>query len=303
MRACASDGISVQPARPYTGSDKSLVERTFASINTLFCQHVAGYTGRDTTRRGPDAAEDAIWTVAQLQELFDEWVIACWQNRPHEGLSHTWGEGRDLSPNEMFAACVGISGYVPLPLTGDDYMELLPAVFRTVNDYGLTIDNRTYDCKALNPYRRLDSGLPGANKKWEVHYDPYDATVVWLRDHRTGEWITVPWVYRSLAGQPFGLALWEHARQMTIGRSGPRPPEADIARNVADLLSRAHGQDLTPAEAKAVAVDANRPVRPQPKELQDSADSPESDDEPAEQPETSQDAYDVFDPGGVQWRL
>jgi hypothetical protein len=49
--------------------------------------------------------------------------LACWQNRPHEGLSHTWGEGRDLSPNEMFAACVGISGYVPLPLTGDDYAE------------------------------------------------------------------------------------------------------------------------------------------------------------------------------------
>jgi putative transposase len=94
---------------------------------------------------------------------------ACWQSRPHEGLSHTWGEGRDLSPNEMYAACVGISGYVPLPLKGD-YIELLPAAFRTVNDYGLTIDNRTYDCKALNPYRRLDSGLPGRNrKKWEVH--------------------------------------------------------------------------------------------------------------------------------------
>lgn len=110
LRACSTLGISVQPARPYTGSDKSLVERTFSSINTLFCQHVAGYTGRDTTRRGPDVAEDAIWTVAQLQELFDEWVVACWQNRPHEGLSQTWGEGRDLSPNEMYAACVGISG-------------------------------------------------------------------------------------------------------------------------------------------------------------------------------------------------
>jgi hypothetical protein len=52
-------------------------------------------------------------------------LIACWQNRSHEGLSHTWGEGRDLSPNEMLAACVGISGYVPLPLTGD-YVEPLP---------------------------------------------------------------------------------------------------------------------------------------------------------------------------------
>lgn len=119
-----SVGISVQPARPYTGSDKSIVERTFLSVNTLFCQHVAGYAGRDTTRRGPDVADEAIWTVAQLQELFDEWVVACWQTRSHEGLSHTWGEGRDLSPNEMFAACVGISGYVPLPLTSGDYIEL-----------------------------------------------------------------------------------------------------------------------------------------------------------------------------------
>jgi hypothetical protein len=258
LRACSTLGISVQPARPYTGSDKSLVERTFSSINTLFCQHVAGYTGRDTTRRGPDVAENAIWTVAQLQELFDEWVVACWQNRPHEGLSHTWGEGRDLSPNEMYAACVGISGYVPLPLAGDDYIELLPTVFRTVNDYGLTIDNRTYDCKALNPYRRLDSGLRGGSKQWEVHHDPYDITVIWLRDHRTDEWVTVPWVYRSLAGQPFGLALWEHARRVTAERSGPRPAEADVARNVADLLKRASGPNVSAEEAKAVAVDANR---------------------------------------------
>lgn len=308
LRACTSLGISVQPARPYTGSDKSIVERTFESVNSLFCQHVAGYAGRDTTRRGPDAEGEAIWTVAQLQELFDEWIVACWQNRPHEGLSHTWGEGRDLSPNEMFAACVGISGYVPLPLSGDDYIELLPAVFRTVNDYGLTIDNRTYDCKALNPFRRLDSGMPGGNrKKWEVHYDPYDITVVWLRDHRSDEWITVSWVYRSLAGQPFGLALWEHARRMTTERSGPRPAEADIARNVADLLNRAHGQRLTLEETKAVAVDANRPVRPRAEEPDDSADTPEPDDEPDEQVQPAQPAshglYDVFSPGDVPWRL
>jgi hypothetical protein len=308
LRACMSLGISVQPARPYTGSDKSVVERTFQSVNTLFCQHVAGYAGRDTTRRGPDVADEAIWTVAQLQELFDEWVIACWQNRPHEGLSHTWGESRDLSPNEMFAACVGISGYVPLPLSGDDYIELLPALFRTVNDYGLTIDNRTYDCRALNPYRRLDSGLPGGNrKKWEVHYDPYDITVVWLRDHRSDEWITVPWVYRSLARQPFGLALWEHARRMTTKLTGPRPAEADMARNVADLLNRAHGRDLTPEDAKAVAVDANRPVRPQLEEPDGSAETPEPDDESDKQaepgPAAEQGAYDVFDPGDIPWRL
>jgi putative transposase len=251
-------------------------------------------------------AENAVWTVAQLQELFDEWVVACWQNRPHEGLSHTWGEGRDLSPNEMYAACVGISGYVPLPLTGDDYIELLPTVFRTVNDYGLTIDNRTYDCKALNPYRRLDSGLRGGNKQWEVHYDPYDITVVWLRDHRSDEWTTVPWVYRSLAGQPFGLALWEHARRVIAERSGPRPAEADVARNVADLLKRASGQNLSADEAKAVALDANRPAHPKPEESE--APVPGlAPDEGLQQPGSGIAAdpgsYEVFDPDGVRWRL
>ena len=245
--------------------------------------------------------------MTPLAELFDEWVVACWQNRPHEGLSHTWGEGRDLSPNAMFAACVGISGYVPLPLTGDDYIELLPAVFRTVNDYGLTIGNRTYDRKALNPYRREDSGLPGGNsKQWEVHYDPYDITVVWMRDHRADKWITVPWVYRSLAGQPFGLALWEHARRVTMERTGPRPPEADIARNVSDLLKRAGGQGLSPADAKAVAVDTNRPAHPRPPrtESSDPAPQPEEKAEPQEngtgvEPGT----YEVFDPDGIPWSL
>jgi hypothetical protein len=37
-------------------------------------------------------------------------VITCWHNQPHEGLSRPWGEGQDLSPNEMYAACVGING-------------------------------------------------------------------------------------------------------------------------------------------------------------------------------------------------
>lgn len=312
QRACRSLGISVQPARPYTPTDKAIVERTFSSINSLFCQHVAGYTGRDTTRRGPNVAEQATWTVEQLQELFDEWVVACWQTRPHEGLSHIWGEGRDLSPNEMFAICVARSGYVPLPLTGEDYIELLPAEFRTVNDDGITIANRTYDCKELNPYRRLESGLPGKNKRWEVHYDPYDVTIIWLRDHRENQWITVPWVYRSLISQPFGLALWEHARRLITERRGPRPAEADVARTVAELLDRAAAKtSRSRADATAVAVDANHPTRsPAPRlsavpEMDDFC----GDDEELgaaslhESDEHATGGFEVFDPQSMQWRL
>ncbi|MFF8323029.1 integrase [Streptomyces bobili] len=90
--ACSLLGISLQLARPRTPTDKAIVERTFASINSLFCQYVAGYTGSDVTRRGSDPAAEAVWTLAQLQDLLDEWII-CWKQRPHEGLRNPYMRG------------------------------------------------------------------------------------------------------------------------------------------------------------------------------------------------------------------
>ena len=53
--------------------DKAIVEATFGSIDTMFCQHVAAYTGSDTTLRGPDVT--GAWTLPELQNLFDEWLL------------------------------------------------------------------------------------------------------------------------------------------------------------------------------------------------------------------------------------
>ena len=69
---------------PRTPTDKAIVESTFGSINTLFCQHVAGYTGSNTTLRGADAT--GAWTLPELQDLLDEWLIVGWQPRPHDAL-------------------------------------------------------------------------------------------------------------------------------------------------------------------------------------------------------------------------
>ena len=49
------------------------MEATFASINTLFCQHVASYTGSNPTLRGTDAT--GAWTLPELQDLLDEWLL------------------------------------------------------------------------------------------------------------------------------------------------------------------------------------------------------------------------------------
>ncbi len=44
-------------------------------------------------------------------------------------------------PNEKYAALVAAAGYLPVPLSGEDYLEPLPATWRAVNDYGIRIDS------------------------------------------------------------------------------------------------------------------------------------------------------------------
>jgi hypothetical protein len=185
LRACERLGISVQRARPYTPTDKAVVEATSASINMLFTQFLAGYTGRSVDRRGRAVEQQPAWTVPELQELLDEWLII-WQQRPRDALRDPLATRRMLTPNERYAALVAVCGYLPLVLHSEDYLELLPVKRRVINAYGIRVDHRTYDCADLGPYRRQHSGDARHKGLWEVHYDPYELSQVFLRRQGRG---------------------------------------------------------------------------------------------------------------------
>ncbi|MFJ9968814.1 Mu transposase C-terminal domain-containing protein [Streptomyces avermitilis] len=262
IAACESLGISVQPAPPGNGPAKGHVERTFSSIKTLFVQHVAGCTGAHTGERGRDAESEAVWTLPQLAEMLQEWIICGWQERRHDGLRHPMMPRRALSPNEMWAALVAVCGYLPVPLSGEDYIELMPVKRQKINDYGIRIDYRTYDHKVLNPYRGERS--PVADGLWEIHYDPHDPGQIWVRMPDTSRpqgyrWDAVPWIHRTLVTAPFTDFTWQHIRT-TVARRGSRVQhEHDLALALRDLLERAaagHGtrrEKTIAARARATA--------------------------------------------------
>ncbi|SCG17573.1 Mu transposase, C-terminal [Micromonospora echinofusca] len=298
VRACARLGISVEPARPGTPTDKGHVERTFGSIRTLFCQHVAGYVGPNVTRRGTAAATEAVWSLPQLQELLDEWIVAGWQPRPHEGLRDPDAGGRVLSPNEMFAAAIAAAGYVTLPLTGTDYLELLPVEWRTIGDHGIQIDYRHYHSPDLGRYRHGSSGVVGKGKQWEVHYDPYDLSHVFVRDHQCGGWITATWTHLPMVGQPFADFTWRAARQIVAARGGDDTDETAVARALDDLLTRAGAGPGGDARHQRVAARTRAAARPIP------STPPADPEEPADAEEEGQDLplakvipFGVFEPG------
>lgn len=79
-------------------------------------QLLAGYTGRSVEHRGERAEQAAAWSMTELQELLDEWIVAAWQNRPHDGLRHPLMPGKALTPNAKYAA-------LALPLAGERERE------------------------------------------------------------------------------------------------------------------------------------------------------------------------------------
>ncbi|MEV0898293.1 Mu transposase C-terminal domain-containing protein [Actinoplanes sp. NPDC049802] len=300
LRAADTLGISVQPAHQQTPTDKAIVERTFESINTLFCQHVSGYTGRDVTRRGADVAARAVWSLPDLQELFDEWVVAGWQNRPHDGLRHPFSPDQAASPNDAYAALVAAAGYVPVSLTGEDYIELLPADWRSIGDGGsIQIDYRTYSSRELRPYARKSSGITSRAGRWEVHYDPYDVSRIWVRDHHHGGWITAGWTHQNVVGQPFADFTWRASRRLAAERGLDDTNEMAVAVILSALLRRAEqgpaagrvlartlsAQSMTnhlPAEFAAAVIEAEPAPEPElVDELLPAALEPSPPDEPA----------------------
>ncbi len=60
---------------------KPVVERALGSVATLFAQYVAGYVGSSVERRGKNAEADAVWSMAELQALLDEWIVAVFSDR------------------------------------------------------------------------------------------------------------------------------------------------------------------------------------------------------------------------------
>ncbi|MEV8098862.1 hypothetical protein [Kitasatospora sp. NPDC085879] len=150
---------------------------------------------------------------------------------------------------------LGAAGYVPLPLSGDNWVELLPVVWKPITGRGIRLNHRTYDHHVLGDYRGRPSGITAQQGRWEVHHNPHDARQVWIR-LGDGDFTPIPWIHADHAHQPFGDQLWQHLKD-TVARRGERDRhEADLAQALDDLLRRARGGTARPREHALVTRQA-----------------------------------------------
>lgn len=277
LSACEKLQISVVIAAPRTPTDKPHIERAFAAINTGFTQYLAGYTGANVVRRGRDPTSEALWSLADVQNRLDIWIATVWQNRPHKGLRHPAMPRRDLTPNEAFAALSAVAPQANLALTAEDYIELLPVAYRSIQPYGINFADLHYDAPELYEYRNTASGLPGpAAGRWEIRYDPHRITTIFVRDHHRGRWIHADWTLAKHALAPFSLDILHAAKKAVAQRGTPNTAAeflAEITRIQTGLRRTAHEQRLhnrttqTPSTLPTAVAPTVAPRRPRRRRL------------------------------------
>ena len=210
LDACQQLGISVYQARPGTGHDKAIVERMFRTINPQFTEHINGYINRSVHLRGKDdPPPEELLTVEELNELFGEYLIT-WHNKPHSGLRLPHRPDEDLSPNDYFEYAAAAFGYLPRPVSFGEAITLFPAQERTVQSYGVEINNRIYDAAELNPLRnKLNPNHP--KDLWTFYADPDVLNSVYFYDEDDDQVLRIPLKGIERANRPFVEKQWQAA--------------------------------------------------------------------------------------------
>ncbi|MER7057901.1 Mu transposase C-terminal domain-containing protein [Streptomyces sp. NPDC000351] len=195
-----------------------------------------------------------------MQDLLDEWLVH-YHHRPHEGLRHPLMPRKALTPNQMWAALVSVAGHVPVPLTGRDYLELLPVRWQAITPAGITIHHRTYDADLLAPYRGQASPVAGRGGKWEIHYNPHDVRQIWVR-LPDGDLTEIPWIHRDHVHQPFNDHTWQHIRTHAqhSHHDDSQQHEAHLADALDQFMRRVHSGHATTAEQTLLARATTTPV-------------------------------------------
>jgi transposase InsO family protein len=235
LAVCARLGISIQPARPLTPTDKAPVERFFRTLTEQLLAALPGYKGPDIYSRGKSPEAECYFFVDELERIMREWVATVYHHRPHDGLVDPKVPGLHYSPAEMFDQGVARAGRLRIPARADLVYDFLPVAWRTIQHYGVEVNSLRYNAEALTPHRNRTSPYTGANAgKWPLRFDPDDVSRLYFQDPDDNSWHTLLWEHAQDVPVPFSGEALVYARRLAAERD--RFP--DDRRVLAELLER-----------------------------------------------------------------
>ncbi|MER5743624.1 helix-turn-helix domain-containing protein [Streptomyces sp. NPDC002225] len=238
--------ISLQPARPYTPTDKP-VERWFKTLNQGLLAALPGYKGPDVHSRGEKVEDEAYFFLDELEMVIREWITLIYHRRHHRGLTVPEVPGLKLSPLEMFEHGVMRAGPLRIPSRPGLAFEFLEEEWCPVHHYGVEINGLRYNGAGLDDYRNRISPHRGEHAgKWPVAVDRADVRKIYFQDPQQPHlWHTLDWEHAPALNGPASVEALKYARR--IAARTHRFP--DTKRALIELLER-WGAGLTEDRAE-----------------------------------------------------
>ncbi|WP_251060719.1 hypothetical protein [Streptomyces sp. ISL-100] len=198
-----------------------------------------------------------LFTIAELQQMAQEWVALEYQQTPDAGLRDPFRPGIVLSPNDMYAVQVARSGYRPVPLSPAQNRSFLLPQSVIPGKGGFMIDYRTYQpvTQDAGHYREIllrgGSKLPGRADRWECRFNPYRPERVWLYDHTAATWVTCDFRLRHLLTDPWTADMWQEHAERHRAAGGSEQDEEAIALALAQRDRRRRSRRPPPKRTGA----------------------------------------------------
>nr|WP_315481919.1 Mu transposase C-terminal domain-containing protein [uncultured Undibacterium sp.] len=205
-RACREYGIVMENRPKGQPNYGGHVERLFRTFMHRI-QSLPGTTFSNVQERGEyDSEGRAIMTLSEFETWFTNFVTKVYHQRPHRGI----GRVPPVKLYEQFILGTDTHKGIGLPEpVHDEYklrLDFMPFVERTIQEYGVVIDNIHYYADVLRPWiHARDPRNAKLKRKFIFARDPRDIGEVYFFDPETKTYYSIP--YRDITRPR--ISIWE----------------------------------------------------------------------------------------------
>lgn len=242
-KACEQYGINLEyrPVKQprYGGHIERLLGTILREIHGLPGTTFSSIRERD----GYDSEKHAVMTKDELEKWLVSFITKVYHQREHSGIG--------LTPTEKWEiSCLGDDevvgvGLPPIPKANNTILlDFLPSFMRTVQPFGVTIDNISYYAEALRPWiNATEDGHRAKKREFVFRRDPRDISCIWFYDPVIKEYFKIQAADQTIPP----VSLWEYKQLRASFKKQGRKIDSTIAlkngleelRNIVDESSAA----------------------------------------------------------------
>lgn len=233
-RACREYGILMENRPKGQPNYGGYVERLFRTFMHR-AQSLPGSTFSNVQERGEyDSDGRATMTLAEFENWFTVFVTKVYHQRPHRGI----GRVPPVKLFEQFILGTSTTKGIGLPApVQDEYklrLDFMPFVERTIQEYGVVIDNIHYYADVLRPWiHGRDPHNAKLKRKFVFVRDPRDIGEIYFLDPETGAYYPVP--YRDITRPRISIWDLNAALKRIADQPELQPDEDTIFAGLAEM--------------------------------------------------------------------